>query len=291
MPWHLFLPLLASMLFPVGLIAFKKAGQYGVGSWTITFVANICAVLVFSTWSLAGVQGTWSLIWQPGVVALLFVAGQILTFLAIDRGDVSVATPILSVKVVLVAIMLTLLMGESLRLSVWLAACGATVGVGLIQQSASGVDARRYSFAAIFAVMAASCFAMFDVLVQHWAPAWGIEAFLPTMFWIAGIMSLGFLPRVQFQVLRDRRALRLVLAGGMIIATQALLLVTSIAFFSDAARINIVYSLRGLWGVLLAWLFAGWLAAGEAHSSRRMMVSRLLNALLLTVSVIAAIVG
>lgn len=289
-PLHLLFPLLSSLLFPIGLMFVKKAAQHGAGSWTVTFVANLCAASVFSAlWLLGGARQDWTLMWQPGLVALLFVGGQVFTFLAIDRGDVSVATPVLSVKVVLVALLLTIVAGQSLTASIWLAAFGATAGIALIQRSARPSDASRYLLSVAFALCAASCFAIFDVLVQRWAPAWGAGTFLPTMFWMAAALSLGFLPLIDRDALFKPRTFGLVLTGGLLIATQALFLVSTIAFYGDAARINIVYSLRGLWSVLLAWLFARWLAAGEANVTRRIMVSRLSGALLLTAAVITAI--
>gem|GEM_PF-4668141 len=40
--------------------------------------------------------------WQPAVTALLFFVAQVLVFLAITRGDVSVAAPVLGAKVIFV---------------------------------------------------------------------------------------------------------------------------------------------------------------------------------------------
>ena len=292
-PWHLCFPLMSSLLFPAGLILFKKAGQHGANSWTATFVANMCAASVFSIlWMIDGGNANLPLIWQPGLVAILFISGQIFTFLALERGDVSVATPVLSVKVVLVAVMLTIILGEAPPVKVWLAACGATMGIVLIQRTAGSRDSTRYLFSVIFALLAATSFAIFDVAVQNWAPQWGPGSFLPIMFWMAAGLSFGFLPWVKYKkVLRRPTAVILVVSGGLLIALQAFLLVTTIAYFSDAARINIVYSMRGLWSVILAWAFAQWLAAGESNVSTKIMASRLVGALLLTVAVIVAIIA
>ena len=45
----------------------------------------------------------WQWFWQPLAAACLFIAGQTLTFLALERGDVSIATPVLGSKTIYVA--------------------------------------------------------------------------------------------------------------------------------------------------------------------------------------------
>jgi steroid 5-alpha reductase family enzyme len=62
-----------------------------------------------------------------------------------------------------------------------------------------------------------------------------------------------------------------------------------LAKFGDAPRINIVYALRGLWGVLLAWLLARTLGTNEATAGRTVMLRRLFGAILLTVAVLLAV--
>ena len=67
---------------------------------------------------------------------------------------------------------------------------------------------------------------------------------LPTVFWIVALLSLGMLPWVQWHEFRDRSVLRLLIPASMLIAFQALCIILAVAFFGDAARINVVYSLR-----------------------------------------------
>ena len=56
--------------------------------------------------SSSGLPGPRALRWTAAVlalVALLFLSGQIWTFVALSRGDVSVATPVLGLKIIMVA--------------------------------------------------------------------------------------------------------------------------------------------------------------------------------------------
>lgn len=289
-PRHLLLPLASSLLFATGLLFIKKATQRGSNSWTITLTANLWAAALFSVlWLLGGARQPWQLYWQPAVIAGLFISGQICTFLAINRGDVSVAAPIFSTKVLMVAVFLTVVAGQSLSAWVWLAALAATVGVALIQQTGRGERHHRVPFTIAMAMLAATNYALFDVLVQRWAPAWGPGRFLPTVFWMAGFLSLGLLPWVDRAALCRREVLWPTLLGSLLFASQSFCIVLAIASFGDAARINIVYSLRGIWGVIAAWMFADWLGGGESHAAPRVMFARLAGAALLSAAVVVAI--
>jgi drug/metabolite transporter (DMT)-like permease len=290
-PWYLCLPLVASVLFAIGLMFVKKASQAGVGTGALTFVTNVWSALLFAgLWTLDSSDTPWERLWQPGLVAILYLLGQVCTFLAVQRGDVSVATPILSVKVLLVAVFLTLIAGQSVSISIWLAALAAAVGVALIQRGEGAARHGSIMASVVFALLAAAWFALFDVLVQRWAPEWGLGRFLPIVFGVAGIFSLAMLPWLDLHPLVARGRGPLV-SGGFLIALQSLFVVLTVARFGDAARVNVVYSLRGIWGVALAWIFAHWLEGGELHVSRRVMASRLAGAMLVAAAVIVAIVS
>jgi drug/metabolite transporter (DMT)-like permease len=291
-PWYLCLPLAASLLFAVGFVVVKKASQAGAQTWAVTFVTNLWAALLFAgLWFFAGSGSLpWERIGQPIMVAGLYLVGQVCTFLALERGDVSVATPILSVKVFLVVVLLTLVAGEAVSARIWLAASAATLGVALIQRT--GAASRHGSVVAtvVCALLAALVFALFDVLVQRWAPGWGAGRFLPIVFGLAGVLSLSFLPWTRLRSLPPRGR-RLLMFGSFLIALQSLLIVVAVARFGDAARVNVIYALRGIWAVALAWLFARWLGGGEMHLSRHTMAARLIGAILVATAVILAIVS
>ena len=298
LPLHLLLPLLASLLLVCGLLCIKRATMHGVTSWTVTFLANEWAAIVFSTlWLTGGTMQPVSLWWQPAIIASLYILGQIFMFSAIQRGDVSVATPVFGIKVVLVAFLVTQFFGQPLSSMVWVGAVLATIGIGLVQWTPPGdeeepaANKQRSStvMTVVLAVLSASSFATFDVLVQKWAPAWGAGRFLPMVYWMVAILSLGFLPAFQSDKLKAPAIRNVLLPGTLLIALQAVCIVFTLATFGDAARVNVVYALRAVWGVLLAWLVAITWGGNEATLPRRVMVLRFVGAGLLTVAVILVV--
>ena len=287
---HLILPLLASLLFVSGLIVIKRAGAAGVSSVTTVFSTNVAAAFAFSfVWFLGGEAIRWDLWWQPLIIAKLFVFGLGFTFLAIERGDVSLATPIFGIKVVFVALLLTITGEQQLPLQVWIAAMLATLGIGLIQWTGKG-HRHHVILTVCLALAAAACYATFDVLVQRWAPVWGAGRFLPVVYWIVGLAALLLLPWVDFKPCKKRSTAGLLMSGSILISLQAICIVVAVGVFGDAARVNVVYALRGLWGVALAWLVARKWGGAEAEHSRFTMILRFVGASILTTAVILVIV-
>jgi len=75
----------------------------------------------------------------------------------------------------------------------------------------------------------------------------------------------------------------------LLIGMQAICVVFTLSAFGDAPRVNVVYSMRGIWGVLLAWGAALIWGGSEADLGRQTMVLRLGGALLITISVVIVI--
>lgn len=296
MPAHLLFPLLSSVLFVLGVMFAKQAIGAGVRPWTNTFLSNVGLSLC---WLLVALfqrdfldPGLWG---QAALVGLTFVLGQLLTYLAFQKGDVSVATPVFGVKIIMVAMALSWLADESVSRSVWLAASLATVGVGIVQAGSGRMavrdktSSRRSLWSVAFALMASFSLTLFDIGLQTWGRRSGASTFLPAMFISVGIWSCGFIPWIDRPHSMNRRAVRPLIGGAVLMAIQAMSMSYSLSRYGDAARINIVYALRGLWAVILSWLLANRFDGAEARHPVMIMMLRLAGAILLLVSVLIAI--
>ena len=292
-PWHLGFPLAASVLYVVGVMFVKRTSDLGVDFWRATFVANIAGALAFlCLFPLGGTIPALSLFWQPALIALLFILGQGLSFLALKRGDVSVATPVMGVKVVIVAILATVLLREMPSLKFWIGAGLSSLALFLLNQSG---EKRHHDvgFTIIVSVIAAACFALFDVLVQKWSPVWGPGpgCFLPIMFGFVAVFSLALIPFFEAPLRKiPRSAWPPLSMGALFIALQGLFMVTGIAIYGDATAANIVYSSRGLWSVAAVWLVGHWFLNKEQHLSRTTLAWRLTGAAVLMIAVLMVLV-
>ncbi len=280
-PVHLLFPLLSSLLYVSAAMFIKQAASGGVGAWRTSFVCNwITALLFLALLPLGGAIPPVVQFYQPAVVALLFVAGQLFTFLALDKGDVSVATPVMGVKVVLVAAFSLLFKGETVRWELWAAATLSCVGIGFLNRSADDKAVHHDVIRTIIlALLAAACYASFDVLVTKWSPEWGMGRFLPVMLFMAAGLSFVFVPlfREPLKTI-PKKALRPLLLGSLLMGLQAIVLISALAKFNDATAINVIYSTRGLWSVIMVWAIGHWFANQEQQLGKKILQGRLIGA-------------
>lgn len=294
---HLLFPLFSSIVFVLGMMLVKRGSSRGVRPWTGTFLGNAWLGLLWSLPALLRQQVVPVEVWpQAGLIGVLFLLGQLFAFLAFQYGDVSVATPIFGVKVLMVAVLAALMSGEPVPSCIWLAATLATAGVVLVQsmtRSRGGTaHPERRGLTVLLVMLSAGSLSLFDVLLQKWGRQWNSREFLPIVFAATGLLSLVFVPWCDNpKRLRELGVLPWVLAGTFLIAVQAVSMSFVLSTFGDATRVNIVYALRGLWGVILAWMLATRFQSHEATLPNRVMLIRLTGAGLLMASVVIAMIS
>jgi drug/metabolite transporter (DMT)-like permease len=288
---HLVIPLVASFVFVASLMCVQRAARprpdkLGVGAITVLFFSNQTLALVFSFFwpfsdSMGGSMQPLSTLWQPIALALFFVLGLLFTFAAVRHGDISIATPVFGLKIFMVVLLLSATGSEKLSISIWLAAGMAATGVGLIQWTVLTTI--------VLALLASMFYAHFDVMIQSWSPSWGVGRILPITFWFVSLISLPMIPWVEWQKLADRENVFWVALTSFLTMLQAFMIVGALAYFGDAARINIVYATRGMWAVVLAWAISRSIGAHDADRNQSALRLRFIGASLLTLAVIIAI--
>jgi len=285
---YLLLPLSASLLYVFGAIYLKDASVRGVGVWRTTVVTNVIFSIVFSSLWLMGGRWPEAAAWiQPATAAALFLGGQVLALIALQRGDVSVATPVMGLKVVLVAFFVTWILGDRVPGVVWAAAALSSIGVVFLSRRGKGAHAGGTVPALVFGALAAVAFALFDVLVQKWSPAWGAGRFLPVMMGFVALYSAPLIGIDRAPV--PAGAWRPLALGGLLVAVQGLLFVTSLAVFARATTINVVYSARGLWSVALVWAVGHWFGNRERDRGSAVLGFRLVGAALLLGAIVLVV--
>lgn len=291
MPLPYLLILAAAFVYAAGALLVKRSSELGVGVWRTAFVANMITALLYQPVMWLGGTIHWELWWQPTIVAVCFVAGQWLTFISIDKGDVSVATPVLGIKILLVAALVTFWDGEVLRWQLWVAALLATVGIALLNRHGGRTVHHHVGRTVVTAGLAAVCYATLDVLVQRWSPTWGVGRFLPITVDIAAIFSLGFIPLFRAPLTAIPRATwRWLLGGTLTIAIQSVVFVSTIAHWGHVAPVNVIYSSRGLWSVVFVWLFGHWVKSGEQLLGNRVLGWRLAGAIFMMSAIVLVVV-
>ncbi|MCB1275530.1 DMT family transporter [Prosthecobacter sp.] len=285
-------PLIAALLYAFGALVLKRSSDLGVGLYRTTFVANLIVAGLFSfLWLLGGPPVEKELIWQPGLIAMCLFVGQISQFLALEKGDVSVAVPVFGLKVILVAFFTPLLIGEAVSVKLWIAAFLSVIGITFLNRKDADQPPRHLLVTFIAGGTGAVAFAVFDVLVQKWGPTWGVGRLLPCIFWINALLSFGLIFRFSAPLSAIRAQAWPWLAGGSaLFGIQSITFVSTLAVFGKATSANIVYASRGLLSVVLVWAIGHWFKNAEQHLGPKVMRWRLAGALLMMSAIVLVVV-
>lgn len=286
---YLLLPLCAAAIYALAAICVKTGISRGAGSLAITFFSNLSMGLFFlpllffdrAAWNPSAVP--WAF-----VAGALFFSGQIGTFRSLAAGDVSISTPVLASKVVFVALLSLPLASGRPDPDLWLAVALTMAGVVLLHRGPRHRASHPLATAA-WALWAAASFAATDIVVQVQAPRTGFTLFVPVMFGTVALASVPFLlPRVLAlpRLPARRGAWGWATAGILLLVVQSGAIAAAIGIFGDATGVNVVYSSRGLWSLLLVALLGGHLGASEAALDRRIFALRVLGGILILAAVV-----
>ena len=280
------LPLIASLGYALATLTLKRGLYFGIGMWRTTFVVNwLCGLLFLPLLAWGGHWLGWGKIYQPLLAGLAFFVGQIFTFRAIATGDVSIVTPVLGLKSMLIAGICAVFFQENIPPRWWVASAMSLLAVALLADRTPS-RIKNVQKTVWLAFISALAFSVTDVWVQRWAPQWGAGLFIPMMFGTLALLSLTLMP-VFSQPLRQipRDGWKWLLGGGILLAGQALLMACAISLYGHATAINIVYSCRGIWTIALVWLVGHWFSNEERHVGKDILIRRLIGSALLVAAI------
>jgi drug/metabolite transporter (DMT)-like permease len=303
----LILPLIAAIAFAAGSMVFKRAFAEGASLAHAVVVNNVILGLLFlplMAWDPQPVP--WDRLHLPFLTASTFVVGHLFNVAALRVGDVSVATPLLGVKVVFVALIARFAFGLPLSDSQLTATVLTSAGV-LITGLTDFKPGRRTGWTTLLALGCAGSFAVTDVLIQMWATEFGVLNFLSLLFGALALESILVLPLLGFKARPETRhrsifrqaaasltapprAWRWIGLATALSAIQALLITGTIATWRDAAGVNVVYGTRGLWSLALVWWAGSWFGNAERRESGpRVLLARAIGGALILAAVVLSL--
>lgn len=297
MPLHLLLPLLAALVYVVGALLLKRASDLGADVWRTTRIINFgSAAAAMPLWLLGGTIPEPSLWWQPPVAATLFFSGQVFTLLALNIGDISVATPVLGLKILLVALLSVILTGDPIGARLWTAAALSTIAIALLNIDRGHPHARAGT-TIVLAGLGAVSYACFDVIMQKWSFAWGAGRIVPLAMLSGAVYSIPLLrlgpalTNIPANASAGGAYVPWLRAGALSFAVQGLTFITSITLYKQATVANVLYSSRGLWTVVAVWAIGHWFVNREQHLGAKVLVWRFVGAVLLLAAIVLVLVG
>ena len=290
------LPLIASFLYALGSWGMKLGMRRGAHPRLVNAISN----LAMAGWSaplalfFPGTANHQGLLGALAAGGGLFL-GRAFAIRALAKGDLSLATPVLGMKTIFVALLTVTFLGEPVSPGLMAGAALSSLAVALLSLSPGILHGKKEEAAldraaAGWALLAAFFFALTDITVQRFAKLLGVGWFQPLMFATLVLLTPLLLLPDFFQ--RKRGGLRIPSAaragaygGSVVIGFQTSLLVLVIGVFGHATATNVVYATRGLWAILME----GALGGGSAYHDKRVLAVRLFGAALLLASVALAV--
>lgn len=272
----------AALVYTAASLFLKSALERGASSAQVNVAVNVgMALIVQPLWLLERPDIPNAPLWQPLVCAGIFFLGQICTFTALSKGDVSLATPLLGTKIIFVTALNMLLFQTAISARWWFAAIGASLAIALIA-GGGGRRGQAVGFTVTVSLVGAVLYSLTDVVIQHWGQTFDRPAFPPVMFGAAGLLSIIFYSATDRAAFRTPAAARMPLAlGALLFGTQIVCFFFSLIWTKDATMANVVYSSRSVWSVAAAWAAGHLFSLRDLESGRSVMMRRLLGSLLL----------
>lgn len=237
----------AAALYATGSLQIKRSLNAGAPPRRTIAVTNIAMAL----WALPLFfisRGDFELTaWLTAVGAgvALFV-GRIFSVKSLEVGDLSIVGPLLGMKTLLVAIFSFATGQTELTGWLWIAVILATVGVIMIQRGPRKFSKNR-RVAAYYAAGASFLFALCDILVVEARGQLGIGWLSPTLFLTVALL----VPLLGKHHAPPKEAAKPMYLGSAIMGFQTSLVILLIGITGQAVLINVVYSSRALWTVVV----------------------------------------
>ncbi len=285
------IPLTAALVYTVGTLFVKQSSSHGIGPWRTTFVANVVnGVLAVPFWFIGPSFESWGELIFPVVVSLMFFGGQLLTCLAIHKGDVSVFTPLMGIKTVFVGILAIWVVGEQSSMAIWVAVFLSAVAIFLLRGKGHA-ERERLLPSIVFGVGSAFCFAVYDTLMQRFGGDMGFERMVSATFSFNALWSLALIPLFKAPVSRIEFGMwKGLVVGSALLAVQSIGMAIALSRYGRVTEANIFYSSRGIWSVALVFLMGHWFGNSEASAGKKVMATRLLGAFVLAGAIFIAVV-
>ncbi|HUI93115.1 MAG TPA: DMT family transporter [Chitinivibrionales bacterium] len=290
-PLYLTLPLLSAITYTLAAMLFKKVMEHGGNIWYINFLSNIGTFLIAVPFFIMGINAPGHMDYaKPLFTSVIFIAGQTFSLLSLKCGDVSVATPLLGAKVIMVAFFTVMLLGIPVPVLWWVASALAVIALALLRGN-SEKSKKGFVPTMTYSLLCSICFALCDIYIQKWAPGFGADRYISVMFFIVAVLSLGFYPMFRkTRMLFPSPVSWWLIASIVFISIQGVAMAVALSRFGNATAMNIVFSSRGMWSVLFIWWFGKFLGNEERLLGRKVFWERLSGAVLILAAIVLVMV-
>lgn len=279
--------LIVALMYTLGAILTKRAMVHGAGVLRCLFVSNLLIfvfmLILFGPNLEFKDPSGWPWVLLVGVAEFL---GAVFVTLSIRTGDVSVQTPLMGTKILLVATFSLFLLPKPIPVTWWIGAvlaCLAILSLGVSSLLKKGLA----RISVLYVVASCCCFALVDVVIEREAVHFGQNAFYLSAGIILFVLTLFCIPFFKGRLIEiPKKAWGWLLSGSILLALQLIGIFYLLGEYGQATVFNIFYSSRGVMSVLLIWFLGRWFGNYENASGQGVMLRRLGGAVLLMIAIV-----
>ncbi|QSR89372.1 hypothetical protein [Methylacidiphilum caldifontis] len=284
----LLLPLIASIIQPLGFLLIKKGTDKPLQALYAALITNIFFGLFSFPFLVITPKSGWFL---PSLAALLSDLGQLLLFLSVIGSDVSVITPVMGTKVLFIALLDWFFASHKFDPKLALSIFFSILGFFLLNKPTSKkilLNSVENNKGLFFAVGCSLLFACSDLIIQKASH----EPFLPFLLRLYVLCAVFSLPFLSFFSLFWKQPSFFpipLISGSLIQGFQGLIVALGILFSANAAQTNILYNLRGIWSVLIVWTLGFLFKTEDSVQQKGVFFNRVVAALSFLISAVFAL--
>ena len=280
-------PVIAAALYSVSVIFVKLAtAEEKISPNSILVINNVAMWLIFlpSLFLEGGIRDA-SLIWQPVLVGIFFAMGNIATFLCAHKGEVSLMTPIMGVKILIVLVLAKLILDMELPKTMIAAAFICCAAVFIMGYSKRRISSKKEWITFGLAIWACSSYAMCDVLIQKFSSNFSAFSMLCISNFVLLLSSLPYFGTLRADVRRaDKKAILLGTVAAALMVAESIFMFTALTGNVSAPLCNILYNTRGIMSVVLVFAI-GKFASGLDNLSQGSALRRAAGSIMILAAV------
>ncbi len=287
------LPLLAALAYTVSALFIKKALSYGAGSMRTVFLTNWLMLPCFLPLLILGHKVLdWGYFDTVVLCSFFNTIAMILVFITIRVGDISLQTPVMGVKVIIVAVLAVMMGVGSVTKELWIGAFLTVIAIYILSKpdKLNLSHKRSLWITIILSLLTSLAFAISDLIMAKYAGAFGEMPFILYVMAFTALFSSFIIPYFEGPLRTIPRVSWLWIGlGSVAMALECIFYCYALACYNDPTAVNILYSSRGIWSVALVWLIGKRLGNTESEQGQGLMMKRLIGSFLLFAAILIVI--
>lgn len=288
------LPLLAAVCYTVSALFIKKALSYGAGSMRTVFLTNWLMLPCFLPLLFLGhTVLDWGYFDTVVYCSFFNTIAMVLVFITIKVGDISLQTPVMGVKVIMVAL-LALVMGVgTVSKELWIGSGLTVIAIYILSKPdrLNLTHKRTVWLTILLSLLTSFAFAVADLIMAKYAVSFGEMPFILYVMLFTAVFSCVLIPYFEGSLRAIPRVSWLWIGlGSIAMALECIFYCYAVACYNNPTSVNILYSSRGIWSVVLVWLLGKRLGNTESEQGRGLMLRRLVGSFLLFLAIVIVVV-